>query len=140
MDSLKMAFRDEVRPNDFMGRVWLTAIVVWLALSGMAICPDGSRVVIGNVVPMGDWHPLNPSGQLYVEVWSTILVNANQIAFGLWGGVLLLMGVKRLVTGNKYVFGCFFLGIAFIGIACALPSCVQAILQIVVQKFPALMQ
>lgn len=140
MNSLKLAFRDEIRPDEFMGRVWLTATVIIITLSVMTVVPTGQQADINNLLPMGNWHPRNPGGAAYIELWATILVNASQISFGIWGGILLLTGVKRLITSNKFVFGCLFLGMCFIGIAVALPSCVQPLLQIAVNQYPVLMQ
>ncbi len=140
MNSLKMAFRDEVRPADFMARVWITAAVISIGLGAMTVCPNGGQLEFGNLIPLGPWHSRNPLGLPYLEIWSNILVNSSQIAFGLWGGILICMGIKRLLSANKFVFGCFFMAITFIGIAAALPSCVQSLLQIAIERYPVLMQ
>lgn len=137
MNSLKLAFRDEVRPAEYMASIWLTATVLALVLVGIILFPNG-QLSVDSLLPLGDWHARNGQGRLYLEIWATILVNANQAAFAIWGLVAVGMAVKRLLTRNKYLFGCFFLAISFIGISLALPSCVQSILEIIVQKFPQL--
>lgn len=137
MNSLKLAFRDEVRPNEFMARVTVTAILALLVLSGLEATSDG-QFNIDNLLPVGPWHSRTTRGSLYLEVWATILVNAYQFAFFFWGVVLFGMGIKRILTNNKYIFGCLFMATTFVGIALALPSCIQALLQIVITRYPNL--
>lgn len=136
-NSLKQAFRNEVRPDEFMARVTVTAVVAVLVLSGMAACPQG-QFGLNNLMPVGNWISRTPAGGLYLELWATILVNGYQFAFFLWGLVLFGMVIKRILTNNKYIFGCLFMSITFIGIALALPSCVQSLLQIVTERYPNL--
>ncbi|MBY0547783.1 MAG: hypothetical protein K2W95_10845 [Candidatus Obscuribacterales bacterium] len=135
--ALRQAFKNEVRPDEFMGKITVTAVVALLVLSGLATCPQGQFDLI-NLMPTGNWISRTPAGGLYIELWATILVNAYQFAFFLWGIVLFGMLIKRILTSNKYIYGCLFLSIMFIGIALALPSCVQSLLQIVIERYPNL--
>lgn len=136
--SLRQAFKNEVRPDEFMGKVTITAVVALLVLSGLAACPQG-QFDLTNLMPAGStWISRTPAGGLYIELWATILVNAYQFAFFLWGIILFGMLIKRILTSNKYIFGCLFLAIMFVGIALALPSCVQSLLQIVIERYPNL--
>ena len=143
-ESLRSAFRHEVRPDDYLGRVWATATIVALILAAMASWKHGqfdtTGVLPSGLIPDGRWTAHDPAGGLYVETWATILVNSMQAGFGLWGAVLIVIGFFRIFTAHKYVFACFSLGAAFIGFAFVLPSMTQALLKIAVEHYPLLVQ
>jgi hypothetical protein len=90
------------------------------------------------LVPMNGWHPRDPSGALYIETWSAILSDACQVGFGLWGGVLLLKGLWRIAREGKFAPIYFSLGVAFVGMAVAIPALFPILNQWLVHHYPAL--
>lgn len=137
VNALKQAFQHEVRPADYMGWVLLTALVVAAFMSWQEIYAGGELHFL-NLVPLDSWHAHDPRGLLYIETWMNIGTNAFQLGFFIWGTVLILLGVVRLVAKHRYVFACFFLGIGFVGIALALPRCILPLVQLAVERFPFL--
>lgn len=60
--SLKSAFRFEVRPDVYLGRVWGTAVVAVLALSAIYAYKGGSFDP-ALVEPLDGWHARDPAGK-----------------------------------------------------------------------------
>lgn len=138
MNSLKLAFRDEVKPDDYLTRVWATAFLVGGIECFLAMYKNG-QIDVTNLVPMGGgWHSRDAYGNLYLETWSSIAVSALQIGFTLWAVILVFMGIRRLFSSNKYVFACFSMGIGFGMLAAFLPSIVTPLLKMLVEKMPYL--
>jgi hypothetical protein len=142
-ESLRQAFKDEIKLNDYLVYIWYTAIVAAVVLCFQTMLrssmPGTSEIVLANLFPTdGSWHAYDAGGKLYVETWSTILVNSLQIAFAVWGTILFALGIKRLLSSHKYFFGCFSLGLTFCGFAWFLPMMSQPILQMLVDRLPFL--
>lgn len=138
--ALKDAFKHEVRPQDYLLNVWLTAIVAAVPFSYFAANGSGN-FELSMLIPLGGiWQGHDPAGGLYLETWGSILVNSLQAGFGLWGAVLIFLGVFRVFTSHKYVFACFYLGIAFLGFALVLPNWTQILLGMLIEKCPILVQ
>lgn len=137
-EGLRMAFRHEVRFDDYMLRVWVTSVLAG-AVVAYLVASRGGQFDLNIILPSGGvWHARDPQGALYIETWGTILVNAMQVGFGLWGAVLIFLGSYRAFTAHKFVFGCFSLGIAFVGFALVLPSWTQILLNMIVERCPML--
>jgi hypothetical protein len=142
-ESLRQAFKDEIKLNDYLVYIWYTTVLVSLGLCArhmLHVAPSGSsELIVSFLFPTdGSWHAQDPDGHLYVETWSTILINSMQVGFGGWGMILMAMGMKRLVSSHKYFFGCFSLGLTFCGFAWYLPIMSQPILQMLVDRMPFL--
>ncbi len=138
-NSLRLTFRHETRPDVFLGRVWVTFWVAALLWSAISCFKEGSLEPAYLIpMPAGTWHNTDPSGNLYVETWATILVNSMQAGFGLWGAVLIFSGVYRAVTTHKSFISCFSLGGAFLGFTYFLPIWAPSLLKIVVERYPFL--
>lgn len=136
--ALKSAFKHEVRPADYMFRVWATAIVAGGYFAYMAATKSG-QFDISLLLPMGgSWQSHDHTGGLYVETWSTIVVDGLQAGLALWASVLIFLGVYRAVTAHKYVFACFYLGCAFFGFAYVLPNWTQILMNMLIEKCPLL--
>ncbi|MBX9690453.1 MAG: hypothetical protein K2X27_27305 [Candidatus Obscuribacterales bacterium] len=137
--SLKQAFKHELRPSEYLFRVWLTSILsgAYFAYSSASVSGQFDAKLL---IPFGGWHAHNPSGGLYMETWGTILVDSLQAGFGLWGAVLIFLGLYRVFSAHKYVFACFYLGIAFLGFVLVLPNWTQILLGMLVEKCPLLVQ
>ena len=138
-EGLKMAFRNEVRFDDYLNRVWITSALASLLFAYLAGTRSGA-FELSNLIPSGAWQGHDPTGVLYMETWSTILVDALQAGFGLWGAVLIFLGVFRACTAHKFVFGCFSIGIAFIGFVLVLPSWTQTLLGMIIERCPILVK
>lgn len=137
-ESLKAAFKHEVRPADYLLKVWLTALLVGAYFGYLSASRQGSFQA-ELLFPLDfTWHPRDPLGTLYMETWAGILVNGLQAGFVFWGSVLIFLGVFRAFNAHKYVFACFYLGIAFIGLSLVLPSWIETILRMLIEKCPAL--
>lgn len=136
---LRMAFRHEIRFDDYLMRVWVTALIVGCSMSIIGTLRNG-QIDFSLLLPFNGWHARNNDGVLYVELWANILGNSLQAGFALWGSVLLFLGSYRAFTAHKFVFGCFSLSIAFIGFAMAVPSWLQQLLILIVDKCPYLIQ
>lgn len=138
--ALKLAFKHEVHPQEYLLRVWLTAVLA----SGYFIystCTKSGPFDLSLLIPMGGvWQGHDPTGALYVETWSNILVDSLQTGFALWGAVLLFLGIFRILTSHKYVFACFYLGIAFLGFVLVLPNWTQILMNMLIDKCPLLVQ
>ncbi len=139
-DTLKQAFRHEVHPQEYLFRVWVTSIIA-AGLFAYLVASKGGHFDLSLVLPMGaSWSGHDPSGGLYMETWGNILVNSLQVGFGFWGSVLIFLGVFRACTAHKFVFACFYLGIAFIGFTLMMPSWTQILLNMLIEKCPALVR
>ena len=134
---MKSAFRFEVRPDVYLGRVWATAVVVAIALAAIYACKGGSFDP-ALVVPLDGWHARDPAGALYVDTWAAIFSDAVQVGFGLWSVVLLVLGLYRLVASRKFVVTCFSLGGAFAGVAFFIPSWTAILAKFLVERYPFL--
>jgi len=137
--ALKSAFKHEVRPQDYLLRVWITSILA----GGYFAYNTATRTAafdINLVIPLGGWHGHDPSGGVYMETWASILVDSLQAGYALWGAALIFLGVYRIVTAHKYVFACFYLGIAFFGFVLVLPGWTQTLLNMLIDKCPLLVQ
>lgn len=139
MDSLKLAFRDEVKPDVFLNRVGMTALVVGGVLMGVSLW-HGGNATIENIVPLGGWHSRNAYGELYADIWANNWVMAFQTGFTCWGLVLMGIALRRVVTGNKYFVSCISMGLGFLAMAFFLPACVEPFLRMIVEKMPFLTQ
>jgi hypothetical protein len=138
--SLKLAFKHEVAPKEYLFRVWVTAVIAGGYFAYAAAARSG-HFDLSFLLPMGgSWQAHDPGGVLYMETWSTILVDSLQTGFALWGGVLVFLGIFRIFTSHKYVFACFYLGIAFLGFMLVLPSWTQSLLNMLIEKCPVLAQ
>lgn len=137
--SLRSAFRYEVRLDDYLGRAWATAILAALILAAIA-CLKNGQLDPKYLAPPDGWQAKDPAGNLYMETWANILVNAMQAGFSLWGAVLVFLGIFRGLTAHKFVLGCFTLGGAFIGFAYFLPSSAQILLKMLIERYPVLVQ
>jgi hypothetical protein len=135
--SLRTAFTYDVRPDEYAARVSSTttvAAIVIIAIYGWSNGSFHPEVI----APLNGWRSHDPSGALYIETWSSILSDAAQIGFGLWGGVLLLTGLWRLAREGKFAPIYFSLGVAFVGMAVILPSLFPILTQWLVSKYPGL--
>ncbi len=137
-ETLRQAFRHEIHPQEYLLRVWITAIVAGGIFAYFTASKNGTFELSLLIPPGGVWKGHDPSGGLYMETWGTLLVNGLQAGFGLWGGILIFLGVFRACTAHKFVFACFYLGIAFIGFALMLPNWTQILLNMLIEKCPAL--
>ncbi|CAM6002449.1 unnamed protein product [Sphagnum balticum] len=137
--ALKSAFKHEVRPQDYLLRVWITSILAGAYFAYVAATKNGS-FDINTLVPLGGWHGHDANGGLYMETWASILADSLQAGYALWGAALIFLGVFRIVTEHKYVFACFWLGIMFIGLVVALPGWIQILLNMLIDKCPILVQ
>ncbi len=138
--SLRLAFKHEVRPEKYLFRVWITAIIAGGYFSYVAASKFG-QYDLSLLIPLtGRWQGHDPAGGLYMETWSTILVDSLQTGFAIWAAVLILLGVFRIFTSHKYVFACFYLGIAFFGFALGLPNWTQVLLNMLIERCPLLVQ
>jgi hypothetical protein len=138
--SLKLAFKHEVRPEDYLFKVWLTALAAAVYLI-YATSTKSGNFDLSSIMPAGGtWQSHDPAGGLYLETWSTILVNCLQAGFALWGAILLFLGLFRVFSNHKYVFACFYLGCAFLGFALVLPNWTQTLLNMLIEKCPLLVQ
>ena len=137
--ALRAAFKHEVRPDDYLLRVWATSIVAGGYFAYTAAQRAG-QFDLNILIPQGGWHGVDSYGALYINTWGNILVNALQAGFCLWGGVLFFLGVYRLFTADKYVFACFSLAIAFFGFTYFLPVWVEILLRLLIEKCPVLVQ
>ena len=138
-NSLRLTFRHETRPDVYLGRVWLTfwiALPVWAAV--FSYKQGGLDPAYLIPFPVGTWHPSDPAGGLYVETWASILVDALQAGFGLWGAILIFSGVYRAVTTRKAFISCFSLGGAFMGFTYFLPTWAPMLLKMIVDHYPFL--
>lgn len=138
-EGLRLAFKHEVRLDDYLLKVWVTSILAGLVFAYLAGTRSGA-FNLANLMPMGGWQGHDPSGVLYMETWSTVLVDAMQAGFGLWGGILIFLGVYRAASSHQFVFGCFSLGIAFIGFVLVLPGWTQTLLGMIIERCPFLVQ
>lgn len=139
-EALKLAFRHEVRPEDYLLRVWGTSILASFYYSYMA-CTRNGNFDLSFILPLNaKWSGHDPYGNLYLETWSTILVDSLQVGFVIWGSTLLITGIYRAFKKDKYIFACFYLGIAFIGFFMFLPSWTQSLLNMLIEKCPVLVQ
>ena len=136
-EALKLAFRHEVRPEEYFLRVWATAAIVGIVLCYFAASKTGS-IDLGLLIPFGGWHPRDSAGELYLVTWGTILVNSLKVGFLFWGGILLFLGLWRAFNKDKYIFACFYLSFAFIGFALVLPGWTESLLNMLIEKYPAL--
>jgi len=137
--SLRHTFQHGVRPDDYLGRAWLTTIVAAIGFAAYTAY-RGGQFDLSVVMPAGGWHPRDPYGTLYVETWATILVDGLQAGFGLWGAVLIFLGVYKLVSVPKFLFTYFSLGGAFVAFAFFLPSWTVPLLKLACQHYPFLTQ
>ncbi len=139
--SLRLTFRHEVRPDVYIERAWLTALIVAVVWAALTVYKNG-QVQMEYLLPLpfGTWHTCDPVGALYVESWTTILVNSLQAGFGIWGVVLMISGLHRAVTTQKAFLFCFSLGGAFLGFTWLLPSGALSLLKILVEQYPILCQ
>ncbi len=139
-ESLKLAFKHEVRPQDYLLRVWVTAIVA-AGFFAYGFASRQGHFDAALLLPLdGSWHSFDPAGGLYLETWGSILANSLQAGFIVWGGVLLFLGVWRAFNKHKYVFACFSIGISFVGFAMVLPSWTEILLKMLIEKCPFLVQ
>lgn len=138
--ALRLAFKHEVHPKDYFLRVWITSLVACVFFAyGQAtqsISFDSSALF----PPGGHWQSHDPTGRLYLQTWSTILINSLQTGFAVWGIVLLLLGIFRIFSSHKYVFACFYLGFAFMGFCIVLPGWTETLLNLLIDKCPVLVQ
>lgn len=137
--ALRAAFKHEVRPDDYLLRVWATSIIAGGYFAYTAATRLG-QFELNLLIPSGGWHGVDPAGGLYMSTWGNILVNSLQAGLSLWGGFLFFLGVYRVFTSHKYVFACFSLAIAFFGFAFFLPSWTECLLQMLIEKCPILVQ
>lgn len=139
-ESLKAAFKHEVRPEDYLFRVWVTAVIAG-AFFGYNIASRSGKFELSLLVPLGgSWQGHDPYGGIYMETWGNILANALQAGLVLWGAVLFFLGFYRIFTSHKYVWACFYLGMAFLGFAYMLPSWTETLLRMLIEKCPMLVQ
>lgn len=109
-------------------------------MCGLTVWHD-DQIALGYLFPTDwKWHAHDIRGGLYVETWCTIVINAFQVGLGVWGGLLLGLGIKRILTGHKYFFGCFSLGLTFCGFAYFLPMMAQPFFQMLADRMPYLMK
>lgn len=138
--ALRAAFKHEVRPEEYLFRVWVTAIIVGAFIAYYTASKSG-QFELSLLVPLGGvWNGHDPSGGLYMQTWGDILANALQAGFALWGAALLFLGFFRIFSAHKYVFACFYLGIAFLGFAWMLPGWTEILLRMLIEKCPILVQ
>lgn len=137
--SLRQAFADEIKLADYLSYIWYTAIVAIIVISGLASYHNDAFVLSYLIPTDGHWHARDISGNLYAETWSTIIVNALQLAFCSWGCVLFTLGLKRLFMAHKFFVGCLSTGLAFMTFGYFLPSMAQPILQMLADRMPFLM-
>lgn len=138
-ESLRAAFKHEVRPEEYLFRVWLTALIVGVYFA-YTTATQNSQFQLAILIPFDGWHAHDPTGALYIETWGNILVNSLQFGFGIWGAVLIFLGCYRAFTSHKYVFACFYLGIAFLGFVLVLPNWTEVLLRMLAEKCPVLVQ
>jgi len=139
-ESLRAAFKHEVRPADYLLRVWATSIIAAGYFAYSAATSHGQFDFAFLFPTTGTWQGHDPSGALYMETWGTVLVNSLQAGFALWGAALIFLGLYRVFTSHKYVFACFYLGIAFLGFTLVLPNWTQILLGMLIEKCPVLVQ
>lgn len=137
LGSLRMAFIDEIRPAEYMGRIIMTSAVVAFVLAAN-ICLVEGQFHLDYVFPAQLGLARDPRGVLYLETWANLIVNAFQAGFILWSIVLLVLGIKRILASHKYVWGFFFLSFAFAGFALSMPNLAELIVAMIVEKFPQL--
>ena len=138
-ESLRQAFKDEIKLNDYLCLVWYTTIVAVVALCTLKVWHAGDWS-LAYLAPLdGHWHSRDIAGNFYVESWATILINAIQFGLGLWGFILLAQALKRILTLNRFFFGCLSVGLTFCGFAYYLPGMTQPLIQMLVDRMPFLM-
>lgn len=137
--ALRAAFKHEVRPDDYLLRVWITSTIAGVYF-GYTSATRSGPFDLNLLIPMGGWHGVDPSGVLYMDTWGNMLVNGLQTGFCIWGSFLFFLGVYRVFTSHKYVFACFSLAIAFLGFAYILPSWTETLLRMLIEKCPVLVQ
>jgi hypothetical protein len=138
-EALRAAFKHEVRPDDYLLRVWATSILA-AGYFAYTTATRSGQFDFNLLIPSGGWHGIDPYGGLYLNTWGNILVNALQAGFCVWGGFLFFLGVYRVFTSHKYVFACFSLATAFFGFAFFLPNWTEVLLRMLIEKCPILVQ
>lgn len=138
-EALKLAFKHEVRPEEYLLRVWASSVIVGIYFCYVAATRNGN-FDMALLIPFGGWHSHDPSGGVYVETWANIIAFSLQGAFIFWGSILFFLGSYRAFKKDKYVFACFYLASAFIGFALVLPNWTQTLFNMLVEKCPALVQ
>lgn len=136
--SLKSAFRHEVRPEVYLGRVSTTALLAVIALAAVYCFHNGQFDTKFVIPPAGEFKPRDPGGGLYVDTWMAIAADAAQVGFGLWGGILVLMGIYKLFSARRFVLTAFTLGGAFLGMTYFIPFWTPTLLKWLVEKYPML--
>ncbi len=137
-DSLKSAFRHEVRPDVYLGRVSTTAMLAVIALAAVYSFHDGQFDTKFVIPPGGDFKPRDPAGGLYVKTWMDIAADSLQAGFGLWGVVLVLMGLYKALFARRFVLTAFTLGGAFLGMTYFIPFWTPPLLKWLMEKYPIL--
>jgi hypothetical protein len=128
-----------MRPDVYAGRVWATAMITGVILM-IYYCFHDGNFDVNFVAPTNGWQSHDPAGGLYLDTWKAIVSDALQVGFGLWGGVLVCLGLYRLAREFKFAPACFSLGAAFIGMAVLLPSLMQPLIGFLVERYPFLVK
>lgn len=135
--TLRNSFTYEFRPDEYAAKISSTMTVAAIVIAGLYGFNNGAFHP-ELLAPLNGWHAHDPSGALYVDTWSAILADAAQVAFGLWGGVLVLTGLWRIAREGKFAPVYFSMGVAFIGMAVILPSVFPIVVKWLISKYPAL--
>lgn len=137
MTSLRTAFVYDVRPDAYLANAAWTVVVAAIVMAAMVVW-RGDTLVPALLLPLNGWVARNPDNVLYAEVWANILANALQIAFAFWAGILILLGLGRLIFARKFVRTCFTLGVAFTIMAVAAPPLTAFFFNWLIRKYPLL--
>jgi len=136
--SLKSSFRHEVRPDLYLGRVSTTVLLAVIALAAVYCFHNGQFDTKFVIPPAGEFKARDPAGGLYVDTWMAIAADAVQVGFGLWGGILVLMGLYKILFARRFVLTAFTLGGAFLGMTYFLPFWTPSLLKWLIEKYPIL--
>lgn len=139
MAGLRSAFTYDVRPEIYISNATWTAILVGVALAGLAAWRNETINPL-LIAPLNGWHAKNPDGALYIEIWANILANSVQVGFGLWGAVLFCLGLGRLLFAQKFIRSCFAFAIVFLIIAFGAPPLVQFAFTTAIDTYPELIK
>ena len=136
--SLKSAFHHEVRPDVYLGRVSTTILLAVIVLGAVYCFHDGQFDTKFVIPPAGEFKPRDPAGGLYADTWMAIFADAVQASFGLWGGILVLIGIYKILFARRFVLTAFTLGGAFLGMTYFVPYWTPTLLKWLLEKYPVL--